>query len=297
MTTRATSTLEKMFLKGTPESILKHIQSHKILAPSVVLKIAVPLLKTKLSASQRLTILEQVTISALHDQQITLAESTLTEICGITGKNSQRYRKLLALCLESQANYEKALEIYDAMLEDNNSNIYALKRKYCILRAEINDIEARKCLNDYLERNASDAAGWEEMAKTCMENGDYQGASFCYEEVILFSPTDSSIHCTLGELYVSVGGKENYTLARKHFAQCLEFDGSCVRAMYGLISASEHFLDVAGGGNVSKKSKGYVDEEETEMVKDLKRHAISLLRESYQGSGLSAALLESILAL
>ncbi len=294
--TKAIAVLESLLKDGTPESILEHIANHKILSPSVVLKTAVPLLKTKMSDSQRLTILEQITVAALHDKQIPVAESTLTEICSKTGKTSLRYRKLLALCLECQEGYEQALEIYDAMIKDNEANIYALKRKYCILRAQLNDAEARKTLNDYLEKNASDAAGWIEMAKTCLENGDYNGAAFCYEEVVLFSPTSVPVHCTLGELYVTIGGKDNYALARKHFAQCLELDKGCIRAMYGLISATESFLEVAGDKSSSRKSKGYAEEEELDMVRDLKKYGINALTKAYKNGGMNIAMLENVLA-
>jgi len=105
------------------------------------------------------------------------------------------------------------------MLSDNASNVYALKRKYVILRLQFKDLEARKCLNDYLEQNGSDATAWVEMAKSCMEQGDCKRAAYCYEEVILFSPMDANVHCSLRELYVTIGKeKDNYVLARKHFA-------------------------------------------------------------------------------
>lgn len=184
------------------------------------------------------------------------------------------------------------------MISDNQSNIYALKRKYTILRAQLKDLESRQCLNDYLEQNAGDATGWLEMAKCCLERGDYKGAAFCYEEIVLFSPMDVKVHCVLGELYVTIGGKEQFVLARKHFAQCLEFDKGCIRAMFGLVSAAEGYLDlmeksISKGGNSKKKETW--DDEDVELVRDLKTYGVQNLMKSYKGTNLRG-LLEIILS-
>jgi len=181
------------------------------------------------------------------------------------------------------------------MLTDNPSNVYALKRKYTILRSQIKDLEARECINDYLEQNASDASGWMEMAKCCLEQGDYKGAAFCYEEVILFSPMDIKIHCLLGEIYVTIGGKDNCVFARKHFAQCLELDKGCVRAMFGLVSAAESYLDLMEKSEGKKNKDKEWDPEDVELVRDLKAYGVDNLMKSYKGTRMSG-LVESVLS-
>lgn len=238
--------------------------------------------------------MEQIVIAALFEKKHELASDVLTDIQKTAGANSLRYRKLLALCLEASEKYDDALGIYNDMLSENPSNVYALKRKYVILRSQLQDLEARKCLNDYLEQNGSDATAWVEMAKTCMEQGDYKGAAYCYEEVVLFSPMDANLHCTLGELYVTIGGdsndddKRNYVLARKHFAQCLEFDKGHVRAMFGLVSATECYLECvekdASHDNNKKKTtkKEEEDVDDVEFVKDLRAHGVQQLYKSYE---------------
>lgn len=250
--------------------------------------------------TQHLSLLEEIVISALFEKKAQRASEVLKEIKDIVGTSSLRYRKLLALGLESSGEYTDALGIYDDMLSENPSNVYALKRKYVILRSQLKDVEARKCLNDYLEQNGSDAKAWVEMAKSCMEQGDYKGAAYCYEEVILFSPMDASVHCTLGELYVTIGGKENYILARKHFAQSLEFDKGYVRAMFGLVSATECYLDLMDQekmeSNQGKKSKNkhVWDEQDVELVRDLKAYGVQQLLKSYKGTKMER-LVETVL--
>jgi len=290
----ASSTLKTLLsAKSTPPlQILQHIQDHKLHEPSIVLEHATPLLKSKLPPSTHLSLLEQITIAALHTNNIQLAGEYLTQIKAQVSGTSLRYRKLLALCLESHSEFDDALGIYNDMLSDNSSNIYALKRKYSILRAQLKDLESRQCLNDYLEQNGCDATAWVEMAKCCLEQADYKGAAFCYEEVVLFSPMDAKIHCMLGELYVTIGGKENYILARKHFAQCLEFDKGCIRAMFGLVSAAENYLNLmennsSKGGN-SKKKRDEWDDEDVELVRDLKAFGVENLIKRYKGASLEA---------
>lgn len=292
--------LQNLLVKDSsksPQTVLQYIQDHKLQEPALVLKLALPLWKNKtkkknmhhsllrhhkIEASvQHLSLLEQIVIAALFEKEHQLAGDALTEIKITAGANSLRYRKLLALCLEASEKYDDALEIYHDMLSENPSNVYALKRKYVILRSQLLDLEARKCLNDYLEQNGSDATAWVEMAKTCMEQGDYKGAAYCYEEVVLFSPMDANVHCTLGELYVTIGGdKEYYALARKHFAQCLEFDKGHVRAMFGLVSATECYLEE---GECMEKKEGVskeLENEELELVRDLRAYAVEHLYKS-----------------
>jgi Cytochrome c biogenesis factor len=300
------------FQKSSPQAILQYIQDHKLHEPALVLHLALPLWKKKKISSfyqkiepsiQYLSLLEQIVIAALFEKKLELASDALTDIQITAGANSLRYRKLLALCLEASEKYDDALGIYNDMLSENPSNVYALKRKYVILRSQLQDLEARRCLNDYLEQNGSDAAAWVEMAKTCMEQGDYKGAAYCYEEVVLFSPMDANLHCTLGELYVTIGGdsndddddKGNYVLARKHFAQCLEFDKGHVRAMFGLVSATECYLECVekdashnnnnNNNNDKKKTTKKKEEEEdvddVEFVKDLRAHGVQQLYKSF----------------
>jgi len=247
-----------------------------------------------------------------------------------------RYRNLLALCLERQENYTDALAIYNNLLADNPSNVHALRRKYTILRArqyipygeegEIDDasaaanggketaltalirvreaalttangMEIKEALNDYLERNGSDASAWVEMTKICAEVGDYSGAAYSGEEIVLSAPLNAEAHCALGDWYATVGGRENWKAARKHFAQSLELDpDNNLRALFGLVSVAESFLDdvEAAGGGRKKKKREVVNEEDVEMAKDLLKYGTDKLSAVYKGTPMGG-LVEKVL--
>lgn len=40
-----------------------------------------------------------------------------------------------------------------------------------------------------------------------LARGFPQAAAFCYEELVLISPSDHVVHCRLGELYYTMGGE------------------------------------------------------------------------------------------
>jgi len=290
---------------------------------------------SKINESERLATLEQLTIAALDtnspsyaSHSTTIAERTLTQIRDLVGKESVRYRNLLALCLERQENYTGALAIYNNLLADNPSNVHALRRKYTILRAQqyipwgqeggaddaspslmeltrvreaalvtANGMEIKEALNDYLERNGSDASAWVEMTKICAEVGDYSGAAYSGEEIVLSAPLNAEAHCALGDWYATVGGRENWKAARKHFAQSLELDpDNNLRALFGLVSVAESFLDdvEAAGGGRKKKKREVVNEEDVEMAKDLLKYGTDKLSAVYKGTPMGG-LVEKVL--
>lgn len=282
---------------------------------------------SKIDESERLATLEQLTVAALDtnsppyaSHSTAIAERTLTQIRDLVGKESIRYRQLLALFLERQDNYSGALAIYDALLNDNPSNVHALRRKYTILRARQyvvegeggeeagrdvsvavarSGVEIKEALNDYLERNGSDASAWVEMTKICAEVGDYSGAAYAREEIVLSAPLNAEAHCALGEWYATVGGRENWKGARKHFAQSLELDPeNNLRALFGLVSAAESFLDdveaAGSGGGRKKKKREVVDEEDVELAKDLLKYGTNKLSTVYKGTPM-AGLVEKVL--
>jgi len=287
---------------------------------------------SKIDESERLATLEQLTIAALDtnsssyaSHSTTIAERTLAQIQDLVGKESVRYRNLLALCLEHQGNFTDALAIYNSLVADNPSNVHALRRKYTILRAQqyspkgdddgiddaaapangsalvvlnrvrdaalatVNGVEIKEALNDYLERNGSDASAWVEMTKICAEAGDYSGAAYSGEEIVLSAALNAESHCALGEWYATVGGRDNWKAARKHFSQSLELDPeNNLRALFGLVSVAEYFLDdveVAGTGR-KKKKREVVNEEDMEMAKDLLKFGTEKLSARYKGTSM-----------
>eukprot|EP00594_Rhizosolenia_setigera_P004340 CAMPEP_0178942604 /NCGR_PEP_ID=MMETSP0789-20121207/2088_1 /TAXON_ID=3005 /ORGANISM="Rhizosolenia setigera, Strain CCMP 1694" /LENGTH=398 /DNA_ID=CAMNT_0020622035 /DNA_START=44 /DNA_END=1240 /DNA_ORIENTATION=- len=191
--------------------------------------------------------------------------------------SSVRARYLLGHCFEATQDFDRALKIYDGMIEENPANVMALKRKYTISKiassTSINNNEsAREILNKYIEQNQGDPAGWMQLYKDCMDAGDYKGASFALEEVIVSDPLNAKNHVLLAEVYQTMttsssgdGGVESSSasssttverinnlnllkLARKHACLSLEMksgETGNLRALYVLVSASKQYSQEA----------------------------------------------------
>ncbi|KAL7528366.1 hypothetical protein ACHAWF_002537, partial [Thalassiosira exigua] len=247
----------------------------------------------------RLAALEQLCVASLDVGDVPLAESCLDALgAGTPGspvtKESSRYRKLLGMCLEASGDYDGAAAVYDALLKDNPSNGHAAKRKYCVLAAQPGrEADAAKALNDYLSSHPGDVAAWNQMAEACLAASDFQGAAYCYEEVVLGCPLDSDVHAKLGEAYCTAGGLANAKLARKHLAQAVQLDPNNLRAWYGLISAAECYLEEVE--RISTKGKKEAEEEGVEVAKALIKFGGEKLVQVYRGNKDMAKIVERLL--
>jgi len=270
-------------------NILRYIRAHELRKPELVVKTGILLLGEKLDKklmgdeSARLAALEQICLAAIDINDLDLSDTCLSELRKTISKDSIRFRCLLARCLESSGNLIGAELLYDALLKENPSNLVALQRKYCLLRSQPKkEIEAMEALNKYLEQNMSDTSAWYEMAKFRMTLGDFKGAAYALEEVVLGCPLESSIHCELAEVYATIGGIDNLSLARKHMAQSLELDFRNRRAQFGLVNVSKKFLEAAA--NATKKN--VVDDHEIAVAKELLKFGTEELYKEYEGDAL-----------
>ena len=273
-------------------SILRYIRAHKLREPNLVVIHGKVLLgfnsdgsrskpSQSLDDATRLAALEQLCVASLDLGEISLAQSCLDAIsAGAVSKDSSRYRKLLGMHLEASGKYEEASQVYDAMLVDNPSNGHASKRKYCILASQHGKEEdAMNALNEYLTMYPGDIAAWNQMAETCLSLSDFKGAAYCYEEVVLGCPLDSNLHMKLGEVYSTAG---QFKLARKHLSQAVLLDENNLRAWFGLVDASEGYLQATE--NKKSKTKREVDEEEVEVAKELILFGGEKLMGHYKGT-------------
>lgn len=312
--------LDTLVKQNNHMAILRHIRSHQLREPHLVIqhgKALLPFLEQKdnvpdgdgsnssgstgtsitsrirnsilatfslmgltLSEMDRLAVLEQMFMAALDTDQQGLADQCLGHVkrilraaTGLNPDTSVRIRRLVALQKESQSDYDGALQIYNALLEENPSNSQAIQRKYAVLKAQVGkEVEAMEAFNTYLSYHQGDAAAWYELSNLCMNVANYQGATYCYEELVLMQPQDASLHCKLGELYATStrGGSNLATLilARKHIALSLELSGGVpsqqnLRALYALVDTVFTYLveinrstSMANSSAMTKKKKG-----------------------------------------
>ena len=288
-------------------NVLRFIRLHELRAPELVVTHGRALLGDDLQRTRacdelsRLAALEQICLAALDTGDTQLAETCLDRLrsAGGIAKESVRFRRLLARCLEAAGDLQGAELIYQDLLKENPSNCVARQRQYCIYRAQVGkQAEAATALNDYLQHNPADTGAWMELATLRMEIGDYKGAAFCYEEVLLEAPADAALQCALAECYATLAhtkatSPEYLKLARQHFSQALELDPSSRRAQWGLLTAANDCLVKATSSSSSKKD-GPVDEHDQLVAQALVKLAAEKLLASYKGTPMLAAVKQTV---
>lgn len=273
-------------------TVLRYIRAHELREPELVVSHGKSLLggnlrkhPSSLDAASRTSALEQICLAALDLHDLGLAQTCLQEIVGQgVSKESERFQRLAARCLEAAGDATGAMILYDEMLTKNPSNAIALQRKYCVLRAQGEPAETvLEALNDYLGQQMSDVSGWYEMAQLRVSMGDFKGAAYALEQVILGCPLDSLIHRQLAEVYATMGGVDNTILARRHMAQALELDPTDVRAQLELVHIANQYLEESIGAG-----KKVVNEHEQQVAKELVRFGAVEVLNSYKGTKLVA---------
>lgn len=267
--------------------VLRYIKIHQLREPELVLKhgkalLGADLASKRISGLARLAAVEQICLAAIECNEAETAGlclRCLTE--GGIEKSSTRFRLLLARCMEADDDLSEAAVLYDTLLKENPSNSVALRRKYCLLKASVGkEVESAEALNNYLQQNYNDTAAWYEFSKLKQELGDWKGATFCLEEVLLGTPANAKIHCELAECYATVGGLDNLLTARKHTAAALELDSTSLRAKFALVTISNAYVLQA-----SSKKKD-TDEFEVEVAEELMKYGAEQVLHSYKGTGM-----------
>jgi len=289
--------------KGDHLGVLRYIRAHELREPTTVITHGLALFGDQLDGAKscenasRAAALEQICLAAIDIKDHELAEKCLGQLKnspvfatdqGSLVRDSDRYRRLLGRCLEAANDFDGALELYEIMLKKNPSNLVALQRKYCVLRAqESSSTEAiLEALNEYLGQQLSDVSGWYEMAQLRLSLADFKGAAYALEQVVLGSPLDPSVHVELAEVYATIGGLDNLSCARKHMAQALELEPTNLRAQFGLLNVSQQFLDESDASS-GKQQK--LDEHERLVATELVKYGAAEVLKSYKGSKLFAS--------
>jgi len=283
--------------------VLRYIRAHEIRDPTTVIAHGLALFGDNLDATKvsddafRAAALEQICLAAIDTNDHVLAERCLVQLKislafvvdrnpeGSLVKDSERYRRLLGRCLEAANDFDSAITLYETMLKKNPSNLVALQRKYCVLRAqkESSTEAVLDALNEYIGQQLSDVSGWYEMSKLRLSLADFKGAAYALEQVVLGSPLDPDIHRELAEVYATIGGLENSTCARKHMAQALELEPTNLRAQFGLLSVSQQFLDESNASSIKQRK---FDEHERLVATELVKYGGAEVLKSYKGSKL-----------
>lgn len=80
----------------------------------------------------------------------------------------------------------------------------------------------------------SDQEGWHELCNLYLIEGELQKAAFCMEELLLHNAHNHLIHQRLADIRYTMGGIENYEIARSYYSQAVKLNSNNLRALYGL---------------------------------------------------------------
>jgi len=223
---------------NTLRNLLKFLRQTKLRRSDIACQYGHKLLKehaNKLGHIEVWDVYEQVFIAGLDVHNKAVSEECIRKILTQFGESGMRVKRLLALQQEAQGNWRQAEELYQSILKDEPANSIAMKRQICIRKAMGEWSTAIKLLNEYLKIFMADTEAWQELADLYLDQLLYKNAAFCYEELILSFPQTYQYYYKYAEILYTIGGFDNFKMARKYFAYVLELNESHLRALYGVI--------------------------------------------------------------
>ncbi|XP_068223077.1 ER membrane protein complex subunit 2-B-like isoform X2 [Palaemon carinicauda] len=182
---------------------------------------------------ERWMVEEQVAIAGLDCYRLDVAEPCLVSL-NEQFPGSVRIRKLKAMRYEALERFDEAIDVYDSIIREDETNSSARKRKVAVLKGQGRIPDAIKELTEYLKKFMSDCEGWQELCDLYLKEGDYSKAAFCMEELILSNPHYHLFYTKYAEIKYTQGGLENLELARSYFSQAAKLNPGNIRALYGL---------------------------------------------------------------
>ncbi|XP_053970689.1 ER membrane protein complex subunit 2-like isoform X2 [Hylaeus volcanicus] len=189
--------------------------------------------------NEKYLILEQVCLAALDCYDLSLAEYCI-KILTTEFRRSLRVHKYHAMQMEAMKLYDEALEVLEFIIKRDETNAAPRKRRIAILKAKGRTSEAIKELTEYLKKFMSDQEAWHELCDLYLQEQEYSKAAFCMEELILHNPHSHLIYQRYAEIKYSQGGFDNMELAKAYFCQAAKLNPNNIRALYGLLLASNN---------------------------------------------------------
>ena len=191
---------------------------------------------------------EQLILSALDLARFDLVDQCM-DILDSKFPDSMRVHKLKGLRLEAVGQYEDAEIQYKRMLEIDSTNSICRKRLVAIKKAQGDFAGAKKELCEHVKSFQADFEAWHELGDLYAQDGEYNKAVFCIEELILSNAYnhlyyEKTAQIRYSQALASSTPVENMEIARKYFAHAVKLSGDNsfnVRALIGMIMCS-HYL-------------------------------------------------------
>jgi len=187
-------------------------------------------------------IMEQVAVAAIDVHRTDVLDFCLQELRRNFDSDSLRVKRLIAMKAEMNEDWDRALAILDSILEEDNSNSQARKRKVAILRAQGENARAIGELNKYVREFMNDGEAWMELCELYILEQDYAKAAFCCEELILQNPHNHLYYQKYAEIKYTQGGFEHMEMAKTYYCHAIKLNPDNMRALYGLLLTATQLL-------------------------------------------------------
>jgi len=179
---------------------------------------------------------EQVCIAALDCNNMLVATNCIAAL-RTQYPQSIRVKKLYAMKLEAIDKYDKALQIYDEILEDDETNALVRKRKISCLKSQNRVKEYISELNDHLKIYQADHEAWLELCEAYLNELEYAKAAFCLEELILMYPHNHVYYQRYADIKYTQG---SYEMARNYYCYAVKLNPNNARALYGILLSTSN---------------------------------------------------------
>jgi len=180
-------------------------------------------------------ILEQVCVAGFDTYRPDVVDDTLCLLVEQFTSTSLRVKRLIAMRYEMREEWGEALQVLDSILDEDEANSSARKRKIAIFKAQGDTSKAVGELAKYLKVFQSDQEAWQELCDLYIQEQEYNKASFCCEELLLHNPHNHLYHQRLAEIRYTMGGFDNLENAKQYFSQAVKLAPSNMRSLYGLL--------------------------------------------------------------
>ncbi|KAK5142563.1 hypothetical protein LTR04_002185 [Oleoguttula sp. CCFEE 6159] len=206
---------------------------------------------------------ENLLLSCLRTGDDRSAHICLERLTQRFGEKNERVLALRGLYEEATAESEEALEGvlrgYEALLQEDPTNMPIRKRRIALLRSMGRPADATVALVGLVDTSPTDAEAWSELADLYLTQSAYTQAVYCLEEVLLITPNAWNMHARLGEvIYISAlsttsststaanDGATMKALAEsmRRFCRSIELCANYLRGYYGLKLTTTRLLSL-----------------------------------------------------
>lgn len=194
---------------------------------------------------------EQVCVAALDCHNMIVASNCIAALRNQYPK-SIRVRRLNAMRFEATEQYDKALQKYEEILREDETNAYAKKRIISCLKSQNKIKEYINELNDYLMTYQADHEAWLELCEAYLNEMEYSKAIFCLEELILLYPHNHVYFQRYADIKYTQG---NYEMARNYYCYALKLNPNNARALYGILLVTSNLKTNQKSKEVTENSK------------------------------------------